>query len=314
MPKSYGPFIYPSLPASYDFGVLRVAGAGMGNCLYAYFHAVVRAQEAGGRMIAPTWSSLKIGPMLRRELTLRQYGKMFRPHPDEIHGFEKTSLLLRYWRSSKRITIKAGQDGDAAPSGMTIVEAAYQFTFVRLHVHRDMIRRRLIEITISPPALPILWGKRDYVAVHIRLGDFRAPQVDRLKSGRIEGMRLPFTWYVNVIQRLRTVFPELPVYVFSDGREHELTEVLSIDGVSLRREPNDVDDLLALSQARVLVGSNSTFSRWAAFLGDMPSIWLKAEKLPEKSSGEATPICYVSEDDVHLITREALAHHEVTCA
>ena len=84
---------------------------------------------------------------------------------------------------------------------------------------------------------------------------------------------------------MRAIFPELPVHVFSDGHEHELANIMAIDGVSLRREPNDVADLLALAQARLLIGSNSTFSRWAAFLGDMPSIWPN-NKLREKPTGD----------------------------
>ena len=103
---------------------------------------------------------------------------------------------------------------------------------------------------------------------------------------------------------MRAIFPELPVHVFSDGHEHELANIMEIDGVSLRREPNDVADLLALAQAGLLIGSNSTFSRWAAFLGDMPSVWPN-NKLREKPTGETTPILYVT-DDFKAITREAV--------
>ena len=86
--------IYPSLPARYDLGIIRIGGAGIGNCLYTYFHAVVMAKAINSPIIAPTWSSVRIGPLLRRELSLRRYGRMFRAHPDEISGIMKAILLI----------------------------------------------------------------------------------------------------------------------------------------------------------------------------------------------------------------------------
>ena len=109
--------IYPSLPGGYDFGIVRLMGAGIGNCLYAYFHAVVLAREANCRIITPTWSSVKVGPLLRRERSLRRYGAMFRAHPDEIHGFMKTARLIASWPRHKRVVIRVGQPVSAAPVG-----------------------------------------------------------------------------------------------------------------------------------------------------------------------------------------------------
>ena len=55
-----------------------------------------------------------------------------------------------------------------------------------------------------------------------------------------------------MIRRVRSVFPNLPIHIFSDGREKELAEILAVEGVSLRREPTDILDLLALAQAKLL--------------------------------------------------------------
>jgi hypothetical protein len=288
--------IYPSLPARYDWGIIRIGGAGIGNCLYAYFHAVVMAKEVNSRIIAPTWSSVRIGPLLRRELSLRRYGRMFRAHPDEITGIMKVALLIWSWRKSARVRVRVGQHApDAGAGDLTIVEAS-DFTFVGLHPHRSMIRRRLLDIlTLTPPTTPT-WGSADYAAAHIRLGDFASAQPDQIISGKIHNLRIPISWYEKVITRVRQTFPELPILIFSDGREDELADILAIDGVSLRRGPNDVADLLSLAQARLLIGSNSTFSRWAAFLGDMPSIWLKTDQLPERPTGTDRPIFYIAED------------------
>jgi hypothetical protein len=295
--------IYPSLPAGYDLGFVRIVGAGIGNCFYAYFHAVVMAKEVKARIIAPTWWSVRIGPLLRGERTLRRYGMMFRAHPDEVHGFMKAARLVSFWPGHKCVRIRIGQRVDASRRGLTIVEAT-EFTFVGLHSHRDMIRTRLLEILIAPPTGAPKWGAGDYAAAHIRLGDFKAAQSQSLQRSFRDGERIPLVWYQHVIRRVRAILPELPVHIFSDGHEHELADLLAIDGVRLWREPNDVADLLALAQARLLIGSNSTFARWAAFLGNMPSVWPNIE-LREQPTDEATPILYVA-DDFETVTLEAV--------
>jgi hypothetical protein len=299
------PVIYPSLPGAHDFFGVRIGGNGIGNCLYGYCHAVVIAKKANARIITPTWWSIKIGPLLRGELSLRRYGTMFRPHPDEITGIMKFVYLLAM-RPRKTIVARIGnQDNDAAPSGLTTVTANWEWTFVGLHPHRQMIRDRLLEILHAPPPQPPRWGKGDFIAAHIRLGDFIPVKPDDLKTGHVEGLRIPLTWYANVIRRMRDLFPDLPVRVFSDGRAAELTEILSIEGVVLWREPTDIDDLLMLSEARLIIGSNSTYSRWATFLGKMPSIWFKAEIVAEKPNGQETPVLYIG-DDFETITRDFL--------
>ena len=298
------PWIYPSLPGGPDYGIIRIAGAGIGNCLYVYFHAVVLAKQANGRIIAPTWSSIKIGPLLRMERSLRRYGTIFRAHADEVHGPMKAVRLASLWPGHTRIKLGTGQPVSIPPARLIIIQAQ-EFSFEGLHQHRVMIRDRLLEILVTPPEIRPNWGAGDYAAVHIRLGDFVPAQPDQIMTGRVPNMRISLAWYEQVIRRIRAVLPDLPIHILSDGREQELAELLALKGVSLRREPTDIADLLALAQAKLLVGSNSTFSRWAAFLGDMPSIWLKTKLLPERPTSDRTAILYVA-DDCDAITREAV--------
>jgi hypothetical protein len=91
----------------------------------------------------------------------------------------------------------------------------------------------------------------------------------------------------------------MPVRIFTDGHEHELADLLRIPGVALQREPNDISDLLALSQARLIIGSNSTFSRWAAFLGNMPGIWFKTNRVPERPNDKQN--VYVDQNEMDAI-------------
>jgi hypothetical protein len=221
---------------------------------------------------------------------------MFQAHSDEIRGVAKLVRLASLWRGHRNVVIRVDQPGRPAASGLTVIGVpTHDFTFVGLHPYRDQIRNRLIEILVTPPANPPIWGAGAYAAAHIRLGDFRAPPSDELRRTFRDGERIPPTWYVRAIKQVRNAYPDLPVHVYSDGHEHELAEITSIGGVTLKREPNDVADLLALAQARLLIGSSSTFSRWAAFLGNMPSIWPNTN-LRDKPTAEETPILYVSDD------------------
>src|SRR5690242_16658492 len=129
------------------------------------------AQESNCRIIAPTWWSLRIGPLLRRERSLRRYGKMFRAHPDEIGGLMKAIWLILLWPTHQRIRVCGGQTTQTVPRGLTIVETQ-EFTFSGLHGHRDMIRGRLVEILTVPPADTPNWGAGNFAAAHVRLGDF----------------------------------------------------------------------------------------------------------------------------------------------
>jgi hypothetical protein len=61
--------------------------------------------------------------------------------------------------------------------------------------------------------------------------------------------------------------------IVSDGKESELRELLDQEQVTLVRAGSAISDLLVLSNSKVLIASaGSSFSAWAAFLGQMPSI------------------------------------------
>lgn len=286
--------IYPSLPAPLDLGFVRLNGAGLGNCLYVYFHAYALALRDGQRLIAPAWASIPINEKLRG---IRKYHRMLRKHPDEIGGIAKALALAtrsfgaRFWKPTP-----AAPELPPPSDRLTIV-ASDEYSFAGLHPYRTHIRQRLVEITTGATA--VAWGAGGYIAVHVRLGDFVTVSGDELFSGERQCLRVPLSWYAEVIGKLQAMHPELAVHVFSDGSEEELAPLLSIPGVSARREPNDVLDLLALAGASVLVGSHSTFSRWAAFLGDMPTIWLDQERRQEEfgsDPGRAQHIAITTDD------------------
>jgi hypothetical protein len=270
--------VYPTFrtPKDFDLWFTRISGCGLGNCFYTYFHAVVLAERFQGTVIAPPWLALKLGPLLRGESSKRIYYGMFKPYPGDISGLRKLLTLLRGYRNRKMIEI----DGAGEPSlfrGRLNFVAARRWTFHGLHPYRELIRKRLLGIIRDPLPAAHCWGQGQFVAVHVRLSDFaKVDQLDATKAiniSRPTNTRIPITWYVNVVRAIRRRHPGWPVLIFSDGKPEELRPMLDI-GTTLYRSGSDITDLLQMSAASIFVGSNSSYSRWAAFLGNMPSVWL----------------------------------------
>lgn len=286
--------IYPVLGSSLDLWFLRVSGHGLGNCFYTYFHAVALAEKHGAKVIAPPWFCLKIGPLLRRSASKRLYWRMFKPLAEDIRGIRKFVTLLRSYRG--RRIIKIGDSTDPVPVGGALnLIVSDRFTFRGLHPYRTLIRQRLLGIVRDPVPENHGWGTGNYIAVHVRLGDFAAVTDPAVISRGDPNLQIPLSWYGTLITALRKRYSEKLIYVFSDGNEPQLQPLLEL-GAVFYRSGSDMTDLLAMAGASILVGSNSTYSRWAAFLGDMPSIWLKTSKQAEKPSGPETPMLFFALD------------------
>jgi hypothetical protein len=272
-----------------------MSGSGLGNAFYNYFQAVVLAEQCDATVIVPPWFSLKIGPILRRQSGKRFYLGMFKPYRGEIRGLHKLWIFLSRYRNRKLVEVDGSRPVELAKGALNIVTVNNKFTFEGLYRHRDAIRQRILGIVNDPVPPDHCWGRGKFIAVHVRLGEFAQVSDTKLIIGGQSNVRIPLSWYARLVKKLRARYPQMPILIFSDGKEQELTPLLEL-GASQYRSGSDMTDLLAMSSASVLVGSNSTYSRWAAFLGDMPSIWIKREVQEEKPSGPDTPILYVPID------------------
>jgi hypothetical protein len=283
--------VFPALGSSLDLWFVRVSGHGLGNSFFNYFHAVVLAQRYGADVVTPPWFSIKLARLIGRNSSKRMYFRMFKPYRGEIRGIAKLWVLTRGFRRRSIVRVSPQKDPELLPGVLNIV-GSDKFTFVGLHPYRGVLRERLLAIVNHPIPSGHSWGAGGYIAVHVRLGDFIQVVGDRLVSGTVANVRIPMTWYRDVLAALRQRHPDRRVLVFSDGNAEDLKPLIDL-GAEVYRSGSDITDLLVMSGASLLVGSNSTYSRWAAFLGDMPTVWLKQEVQAEKPSGERTPIYYV---------------------
>jgi hypothetical protein len=110
------------------------------------------------------------------------------------------------------------------------------------------------------------------------LGDFSTPQNEAVLKSGAQNYRIPISWYVDQVKQLRQqVNRDVPVYIFSDGRNDELSELLSLPNCQRISFGSSIADILALSKSNILIASGSTFSMWASYLGRMPVIWYKSQ-------------------------------------
>ena len=105
------------------------------------------------------------------------------------------------------------------------------------------------------------------IALHVRWGDY-------LNLKHIYGEISP-AYYRRALDLLERQFGDgRPVWLFSDdpgGASEFLSGAIAIDHVAESPEQSTpLENLLLLSGASAVVGANSTFSWWAAFLGNRP--------------------------------------------
>jgi hypothetical protein len=263
----------------FRIGPVYLFGDGLGNSLLVWARTTIASEQTGLPMLKPVWRRLTSGggwltalkTMFLPDSARRTYGNLFEGGSN--------------WRSSMRdLLVLAGArhlDESAfrrhisiatAPSGSIVFvfrNSGEGFEF--LWPHRALIQRRFAEM-LRPDALRSvqrLAGLR--FACHVRLGDFCATR-DPAALAQVNA-RLPFAWYAAQIEKVTAAWPGVPIEIFSDGTDAELSPLLSRTGVTRANYGSPLADLVAMSRSQLLICSGSTFTAWAAFLGECATIW-----------------------------------------
>lgn len=266
-------YIYPKL-SQHDWNIMRLGGPGLGNLLFTYGRAVAESNRYNIPMIWPTWYSLKVGPYLRHEMDKRKYNDLFDNNVGYVGGIKKWLLRLCN-KKINRGDIKSIDDVDngiieyTGMSGMfePIIDD-YKVIYDDLITNLQPQNRRALDFDF-----------RDSISVHIRLGDFQRGTTDQLKSGS-QNTSTPVIWYVSMVNQIRqAVGRDVKVFVFSDGTDDELHELLCLKNVERITFGNSISDIIGLSRANLFLASGSTFSMWARFLGRMNVIAYEGQLL-----------------------------------
>jgi hypothetical protein len=279
----------------WDFGAFRLLGPGLGNLLFPWARFVIASERDGLRPLAPTWPQLKIGPIQRREPDLRMYAGLFQRRVGELGGIRKLAALTLGRRLPEARWEAARRDANAVSARAVVEFEGLRGYFHDIADHRELVRRELLAATRTQHLNGLQFGFGRSVCVHVRLGDFT---IDRGCT--------PLSWFVGVVAALQQALgPQTNVWIFSDGTDGQLRDLLALPCARRLTFGSSIADLLALSVAPVIVGTAaSTFGAWGAFLGRVPSLWppgglTKHLWLPndqhavEAVSGDVLPVSFV---------------------
>ena len=247
-------YTFVSLGRLESIGV-RLGGAGLGNILFPWATAIVYAKTHNLTRLQTTWKNLKIGTFLRKERDKRMYFDLF-TGKDGVGGLKKF-LLLNFTNKVKYF------------SSMDALFEPFK------HEH-NFVKTELLKI-INPYHIEKAEEfNPNSVALHIRMGDFEEPENEQLLRDSSWNYRLPLKWYIAIIDKIR-LKSNLPIYIFSDATDKELEEILAFDNCKRAYFGSAISDMIALSRCKILISSASTFSMWASFLGQMPTIWFPGQ-------------------------------------
>lgn len=265
----------------YIVPVTHGRGAGLGNELILWAKAFLISRSLGARLLHPAWG-------LNQRRYWRYFGSTRMDYPinlivrkalptirfteadylrfggnDYLDSFEKFS---KEQKIAERATYAFEVDGLWGGPGM-------------LGPARDFIRSQLYNTRWTQNNLfqlsRIVGESRIKIGVHVRLGDFNAP----VKPGSYAGQfntALPMDWYIGVMENLNDHFGGDAVFVItSDASDSGIQPMLEkFPCVTTNHfDHADVSDLLTLASCDFLICSVSSFSMWAAFLGEMPYAW-----------------------------------------
>lgn len=249
--------------------------AGLGNLMVPWARAEIFRHTHALPMLAPRWTRLKIGPLLRGERDLRMYTGLFNTQ-GYIRGLQRQWILRRARVIPEAQALDALRD--AKPSDPTTV---LQFEgmgsgnmLAGMLEHRDLLRRRIREMLTPRIRQQLDQAPIDFeVAAHVRRGDkptlaFREPM-----KGWNFGMS--DQWFINVINNIRAAAGrEVKVKIFSDAPADRLSAILAIPGVTLAPPRPSIVDILLLSKAKVLIPTGfSSFALWSVFFGSAAAVW-----------------------------------------
>lgn len=123
------------------------------------------------------------------------------------------------------------------------------FDFKNISIHNRKIAEKM--------------NRENSVAIHIRRGDYLTASHYYVLSES--------NYYNNCIHYLETQYQDLNYYVFSDDPEWCHNSNIFPDGTTYVNWNNGKDsyqDMFLISQSKFCVTANSTFSWWAAYLGN----------------------------------------------
>jgi hypothetical protein len=230
-------------------------------------------------MLAPRWVQPRFGPLLRGGIDLSAYLRqilllgLFKAASSEINGLRAARLrtFARRWPEPEHWQINPylGQ----RDTGL-VVFSGYGRGFEDLNAQSFFLLERLRSATRDRWLHLVDQVTEPIIGINVRLGnDFRTAQSTQDYSTQ-GAIKTPLAWYIASLEGVRQYLGRpIKAIVVSDGTRAALAPLLELENVDFWRPGCAISDLLVLAKASVLIASGgSSFSAWAAFLGQKPTI------------------------------------------
>ena len=248
--------------------VSQLPDAGLGNKLFTWAHGIVFAKKNNLQHYSIGLTRLKIGPILRKETSLRFYRNYFKS------ATLITKIKLLFLKRLKRTAMKSYSDCntfDDKTNELFIFNEIPHWSdyFKGIRENRDVVVKTFFESLNSNIYKKYSNKITPIIGVHFRMGDFK--KISAVQDfSKVGHARTPIQYFIDVINELRIAADaNLPVTIFSDGNSNELSKVLSLSNVHLAEDDLDILHMLHLSKSKVIVlSAGSTFGHWSAFLSN----------------------------------------------
>jgi len=266
-------------------------GHGFCNCLFPLGRAFIRREQLRQkgipvRLVTPVFRRLFPGEGLTHSRHLwRTGGSKSRNYAQYQRWKARRADLLDVMMHHP---IRPGRciDEDSAPHGV------YTFLSTRAHFdtfagHEELVRREIRSL-LRWDELPAEGGQP--IAVHIRRSDFVSYDISSEAAANALGT---VDYYRESVAAARKSLgdPESGVNVFSDSPNDPFVQEFCEEvGGTIIGDPDPLASLRLMGESSILVASCSTFSAWAGFLSNVPTIfqrdydWLG---IPEEPTAEA---------------------------
>jgi hypothetical protein len=258
---------------------------GLGNQLFQYATAIIFANKENRQLIVDiSFYKYKINKSVERNVELFDFDILKHPTVTNYLLFKLISSI-----SSRQLRVLGKFFGVPIfktpfsflelPKNINFLYGYFQNScFFKNHQHE--LYKMFQSITHSSDNCKLLTIELkeidNTVCIHIRRGDYLQATAN---SGYYP---LNKSYFTNSINKLQSIQENLYFYIFSDDIDWCIIEFSWLKNVKFI-SPNDFstsETLLLMSLCRHFIISNSTFSWWAAFLGQknkgtiiMPSMW-----------------------------------------
>jgi|GEM_PF-3132387 hypothetical protein len=236
---------------------------GLGNKLWIWGKALCFARKSNllDRVIIRGWTHINLDRYFFNTYDKRDYRNLF--------NTSATSPLPKAIQLRTKLYFKK-----LIPTAQKIHHFNELGSFTPLIDQHSFLAQQLKNI-VNPDTLHAIKPINNSVAVHIRLGDFQ-PIDSSIKKldWSIRNARTPIPWFKASILEMQKCYPEIEKFVlFTDGTKEEVSEILELDKVVWDESPDPLSSLICMSTASFLIGSRSSFSLFAKYFGQMPSLF-----------------------------------------